>query len=290
MKFRRKQFYSISVVSCLAVVLLLAKYMTNTQASEFSFSVMGDVPRTAEEKAILTEQIVKHNQMSQAEFMIHVGDIKSGSEPCLEQIYQSVAMQLKTLDVPTFIVPGDNEWNDCEDPDEAWQFWEDAFINFEQNWKYPWQVIHQDKQKENWAFIYQDVLFIGINLVGGRIHNQIEWDEKIASNLDWIDYWFGSSAVKMAVIFAQASPDKKHANFIQGFREMAKLFGEKILFIHGDGHEWLYSEGWLEPTIVRIQVAKGGIADPLQVTVNINDSRQFELERDPFNRKKEAGK
>jgi len=290
MKFQRKQIYVILILLCFFGVLFLSKYMTSIYSTAFSFSVMGDVPRTAAEKTILTEQIVKHNQLSQAEFMIHVGDIKSGSEPCVEQIYQAVAMQLKTLDVPTFIVPGDNEWNDCEDPDEAWQFWTDTFINFEKHWEYPWQVIHQDKQKENWAFIYQDVLFIGINLVGGRIHNQIEWDEKIASNLDWIDYCFGRSAVKMVVIFAQASPDEKHANFIQGFRKMAKLFGEKILFIHGDGHEWLYMEGWLEPNIVRIQVAKGGIADPLQVAVNINDSQQFKLERDPFNRKKEADK
>ncbi|MFC1549670.1 hypothetical protein ACFL46_00065 [Candidatus Neomarinimicrobiota bacterium] len=286
MKFHRKQFYYLIVVSCLAVVLLLAKYMTSIHATVFSFSVMGDVPRTAEEKAILTEQIVKHNEMSQAKFMIHVGDIKSGSEPCIEQIYQSVAMQLKALDVPTFIVPGDNEWNDCEDPDEAWKFWADTFLNFERNWNYPWKVIHHTTQKENLAFVYQNVLFIGINLVGGLIHSQSEWDEKIAYNLDWIKYCFDKRDVKLAVIFAQASPDEKHASFIQEFREMAKLFGKKILFIHGDGHEWLHMDGWLEPNIVRIQVAKGGIADPLEVSINIDDSKQFAFERNPFNRVK----
>ena len=40
---------------------------------------MGDVPRSEEEKTILKEQISKHNKYSSAQFVIHVGDIKSGN-------------------------------------------------------------------------------------------------------------------------------------------------------------------------------------------------------------------
>ena len=116
--------------------------------SEFSFSVMGDVPRNEEEKIILTYQILNHNAKSSAQFMIHVGDIKSESNPCEEQVYIDVAAQLLKLDVPTFIVPGDNEWNDCQDPGKAWQFWERSFLNFEQNWNIDWEVDHQQRQKE----------------------------------------------------------------------------------------------------------------------------------------------
>jgi hypothetical protein len=180
--------FTILLVSALAFFILLTLSAMQQRSiekdGEFSFSVMGDVPRTEEEKTILTDQILHHNARSTAQFMIHVGDIKSGSDPCDEQVYKDVAAQLLMLDVPTFIVPGDNEWNDCQDPDKAWQFWEQYFLNFEQNWNIGWEVTHQQEQKENLAFVYHDVLFIGLNLVGGRIHDQEEWDEKICNDLD----------------------------------------------------------------------------------------------------------
>lgn len=80
------------------------------------FSVMGDVPRSDAEKEILRRQIDRHNAVGRARFVVHVGDIKSGQSPCTEAAYDSVARILKSLDVPLFIVPGDNEWNDCIAP------------------------------------------------------------------------------------------------------------------------------------------------------------------------------
>ena len=66
------------------------------------------------------------------------------------------------------------------------------------------------------------------------------------------------------------------------FRTAAKIFTKPILFIHGDGHRWLYTNPWLEQNITRIQVDQGKIADPLQVTIKINKEIFFEFEREPF--------
>lgn len=253
------------------------------QDTEFSFSVMGDVPRNEEEKIILNNQILSHNAESSAKFMIHVGDIKSGSDPCDEQSYTDVAAQLLKLNVPTFIVPGDNEWNDCQEPDKAWQFWVSTFLNFEQQWNIEWEVIHQPEQKENLVFLYHDVLFIGINLVGGRIHDQTQWDEKISNDLDWLKFCLNNIESGAAVVFAQANPDEKHTGFVNGFKALARNYSKQILFIHGDGHKWLYENPWLVPNMIRVQVDKGGIADPLQVTISRSKPKLFEFERDVFN-------
>jgi hypothetical protein len=80
---------------------------------------MGDVPRSEVEDSIIQQQIQGHNDSSNSEFMIHVGDIKDGISPCDENVYKKVKGYLKKIKVPTFIVPGDNEWNDCENPEIA---------------------------------------------------------------------------------------------------------------------------------------------------------------------------
>ncbi|MEE9189412.1 MAG: hypothetical protein V3U16_01420, partial [Candidatus Neomarinimicrobiota bacterium] len=183
----------------------------------------------------------------------------------------------------TFIVPGDNEWNDCNDPEKAWQFWESTFLNFEQNWNIDWEIAHQQEQKENLAFVYREVLFIGINLVGGRIHDQAEWDEKISYDLDWLKFCLNNFDSETAVVFAQANPDDKHTEFINGFEILARIYSKQILFIHGDGHKWHYENPWLVPNMIRVQVDKGGIADPLQVTITGNKSKLFKFERNAFN-------
>jgi hypothetical protein len=108
-------------LNILITVLLVS--CTSKDQGKLIFSVMGDVPREASEDLLLQRQIAAHNQYSKSEFILHVGDIKTGSAPCAEEVYQRVAGFLKQIKVPTFIVVGDNEWNDCVDPDQAWIYW-----------------------------------------------------------------------------------------------------------------------------------------------------------------------
>lgn len=243
---------------------------------------MGDVPRSEEEKSLLQKQIITHNRLSSSRFMVHVGDIKAGSTPCNEAVYAQVAGYLKELNVPTFIVPGDNEWNDCEKPDEAWAYWEKYFRSFEQNWDVPFKVEHQIEQTENFAFVIRDVVFIGLNLVGGKVHDQRVWDEKMQNDADWLKLQLQRKNLRAAILFAQANPNKKHDLFMKQFRKSARLFQKKILFVHGDGHRWLHDEPWLEKNITRIQVDKGGIADPLQISVVWGEQMRFQFNRSPF--------
>lgn len=282
------QLRKLILITVLGLVVLMVVDCNSTlrivkyQPDSLVFSVMGDVPRSEAEKVLLQKQIDQHNQLSPAQFVFHVGDIKSGQTPCDEDNYTLVAGYLKQLMVPVFIVPGDNEWNGCANPDQAWNYWDQHFMAFDQNWDVPFEVQRQASYPVNNAFVQQNVLFIALNLVGGRIHDQVEWDTMLQNAYDWIGQQLQGKNISAAVILAQANPDAKHRIFMDQFLPLVKEFERPVLFIHGDGHHWLHDDPWQVPNLIRIQVDKGGIADPLQVTISGNMTKTFKFERLPF--------
>jgi hypothetical protein len=271
----------------ITVIFICFLYIASCQTDKTDpliFSVMGDVPRSAAEDTLLQRQIQAHNKYSQAEFMLHVGDIKSGGAPCDEEVYQRVSGFLKQIKVPTFIVPGDNEWNDCPDPSVAWKLWTEYFIDFDKNWSYGPDIHRQQNANENISWITKDVLMVGINLVGGRIHDQTEWDAMIENANEWIksQLKWAKQNVQAAVIFAQANPKSKHQKFMQSFLAEIEKFKKPVLFVHGDGHRWIYEKSWKLPNLTRVQVDQGRIALPLEVIVNFVTDSTFQFNRSPF--------
>ena len=145
-------------------------------------------------------------------------------------------------------------------------------MGFEENWSSFADIERQNIRKENFAFQYKGVLILGLNLVGGIVHDSLEWKSRHRQNADWVENQFNKSKydVRATVIFAQAKLDEKHFSFTERFLESCREFKKPVIFIHGDGHEWIYDNPWLESNLIRIQVDKGGIAPPLQVTVELN--------------------
>jgi len=119
--------------SQLDVALSGTGFSTNLPGSPVTFSVTGDYPYGSSELADLEQHMNDHNRFSPADFFVHVGDINAGSESCQQQRYEDVAALLKTLAVPAFIIPGDNEWTDCSNPTQGWAWWAASFTDFDQN-------------------------------------------------------------------------------------------------------------------------------------------------------------
>lgn len=76
------------------------------------------------------------NLQHRYKFIVHVGDIKAGWTDCNAEKYSDVAeifahesnqLHYDTRDV--FFAIGDNDWNDCDDPDSALSYWMNAFGN-----------------------------------------------------------------------------------------------------------------------------------------------------------------
>ena len=245
------------------------------------FCAMGDVPYSAEEKLLLTKQIA--DLPATAEFVVHVGDIKAGGPPCNEAVYRQVAGILRQSANPLFIIPGDNEWNDCVDPDpqQAWKFWSKHFMRFEQGWKHNLPVFRQLEREENFSFVRNGVLFIGLNIVGGRVHNPAEWKQRHAECLDWVrrNLKARGNEVSSLVIFGHAQPVSNHSDFFDPFIEDAMQFGKPILYLHGDGHRWIHDRPFAAKNILRVQVDQGGIAAPVKITVTDDPEEPFLFDR-----------
>jgi hypothetical protein len=76
-----------------------------TTVQQVVFYAIGDVPYSPDQSITLKKQIKLIP--NDAEFLIHVGDIRSGHNPslnCLRKEYSDVATLLRTSSVPVFII------------------------------------------------------------------------------------------------------------------------------------------------------------------------------------------
>ncbi|MDP7204278.1 MAG: metallophosphoesterase [Pirellulaceae bacterium] len=265
--------------SVLVIMVLVHSWAGAAEPVVATFYAMGDVPYTPEDDAILPKHIAA--LPSDAEFIVHVGDIKDGSTPCDEAVYVKVSGMLRKSAHRLFIVPGDNEWNDCAKPAPSWDFWTKYFMKFDRYWENGLVVARQEKRQENFTFFHKDILFIGINLVGGKVHDAEEWKNRHRQNVNWIRQQLEKNGEKSRcmVLFGHAQPATKHDDFFGPFVEIAGAYGKPVLYLHGDGHRWIKDRPFGAKNILRVQVDQGAIASPLKVTVGLNEEAPFGFER-----------
>ncbi len=264
----------------LAILLALASASAaRAQGQPGTFSVIADIPYGQPD--LFQGFVEDHNRMSPSGLFFHLGDIKSGSDACVDFYYAQTFDIMTQLAVPSFLVPGDNEWNDCLDPDAAWILWEAYFSDFEQRFCGVPPVEAQLVRHENFAFVDDGVLFIGLNLVGGSVHDPAEWDLRLQQDADWVEQQFTSKGaqVRAAIVLAQAERSGSRDLFFDQFDASASAFGKPILFLHGDSHDWAYNASWGAPNVSRISIQQND--PPLEVTVTL-DASPFVFERAPW--------
>ena len=237
------------------------------------FTTIGDTPYTNRDARDLPHKLNAIDNRSA--FIIHLGDIKSGNQQYDEKKYASVADILSNSIKPVFIVPGDNEWNDCTDPDLAWQYWDKHFMRFDQLWPHKFNVSRQNIHPENFSFVHEKVLFIGISIVGGHVHDKAEWKQRLADDLKWTIDSLNEQAndVTKVVIFGHASPSKKHNDYFNGLVNQAGFYTKPISYLHGDGHQWAKRRPYKKAqNILLVQVS---LNRPVTVTVTKDNKSPF---------------
>jgi Big-like domain-containing protein/K319-like protein/IPT/TIG domain-containing protein len=269
----------LSFVGCLVV---LAGVPTLGWATDqpITFSVTGDVPYGDSEVPVFQGQVNSHNVYSPSDFFVHLGDVFSGSESCAEFRYSRVADIMHQLTVPAYVIPGDNETTDCANPGQGFQLWTQYFQGFENAFCGVPTTTRQASRPENFTFLKDGVLFVGINLVGGTNDTQIMLDDAAWTTQQLQTY---QSSVRAAVIFAQAGPGGNHSTFFTPFVQAAASFAKPILYIHGDGHVWLQDRPFgAAQNVLRTQVDRGGLAPPVQITVSMDAVNPFVFNRNPW--------
>eukprot|EP00957_Ditylum_brightwellii_P184146 14026317-Ditylum_brightwellii.AAC.1 len=225
------------------------------------------------------------------EFVVHVGDMKKSGRGCHNETYGTVAAMFKESRKPFYIVPGDNDWHDCEKPMDAWKLWKEHFLNFDQNWSKQYKVNYQRGRRENFSFFGRSVLFLGVHVIGEGKHQRSAkgyhskaWDRRISDNVSWtageLKRISTDRKVGAVVIFAHAFPNTRHSKAC--FDEISRLANEydiPFLYIQGDEHSWREDNPFKSDKIRRVVVDRGGIADPVQVTIDLRNETVFSFER-----------
>ncbi len=254
---------------------------TRRKPAALTFAAMGDGPRTPAEWRVLVRQLDAVARDGRSAFIVHVGDIWRGAPQLPESHYRRMADLLGASRVPVCIVPGDNEWNDTRDPNRAWTYWKRHLLGLEERFAGMPRVFRQAGRPENVAWVSSGVLMVGINLVGGRVHDAEEWRMRHRQDAEWVKENLGrfGDSVRAAVVFAQAAPSKRNTDFTGRLARAAAAWGRPLLYLHGDGHVFKVWRPWMVPNMTRVQVDRVGIAPPLLVTVTPDPNPTFRFDR-----------
>ena len=98
--------------------------------------------------------------------LFHLGDWNpTSSSSCLESSYQEMDALYSHSGIPVYLVPGNTDIIDCTNPQQAQGYWYKYLLRYdEKHWPLPtaWNVT---RQEENFAYLYNGVLFVGIHFV-----------------------------------------------------------------------------------------------------------------------------
>ena len=196
------------------------------------FIAMGDMPYNALENKLLTapdgaiaQAIVAYDPA----VLIHYGDLKSGGEPCTDELLKERRTQLSNLNPHKIVyTPGDNDWTDCDRDFIKSPMDELQRLDFLRELFYQGQgaqmtrdiagLVHQHQLLgkglvENALWQIKDVVFGTLHMVGGnngrkeillsdkdRALDAVE--QRDAANLAWIDTLFARADAAAALVIS----------------------------------------------------------------------------------------
>jgi hypothetical protein len=224
--------------------------MNPTILAALAFALMGDVPYSGHQAALLDGMIERMNAERLA-FVVHVGDITSGTGPCGDEWLDARKQQFARLQHPFVLIPGDNDWTDCRrtgfDPMERLAKWRSLFCA-------PVAGLSLERQPgkycENVRWVHDGVVFVGLNIPGGN--NNLDDDPaEHGERMQAVFAWLGEAEALARrndglVVLMQANPFLKPrlggANGFDGILERLRRLGEsmpgKVLLVHGDTHRY----------------------------------------------------
>jgi hypothetical protein len=256
--------------------LLFLLSASSVRAEPLRFFAAGDLPYFAAE----SEQLRDLFDTAEAEgtpFLIHVGDIKSGSRPCTDANLKDVADLFRVRAVPVVYTPGDNEWTDChregagaKDPRERLARVREVFYGDP-------DVLRLDRlgvvrgagtdaadYPENYTFIRGGVLFATLHVVGSNNGSapddpvaEAEFEARDAANVRFLRQAATLARERDAtamVIILHANPQFEKTRPARGFVrlqgalvELLGAYPRPVLAIHGDTHRFKYDRPLLDP-------------------------------------------
>lgn len=278
-----------AISALLAAAMMLAAPAASTQTwfgdDEFAFVAIGDLPYYrggAREEHY--QRLVDAVNAAEPDFVIHVGDFKTGSSRCSNERFATERNRMNSLDAAVIYTPGDNEWTDCHrrdagryDPNErlarlrAMFFADDRSLGGQ-----PIDLLRQPSvdsgapTPENAFWWHNDIAFATVHVVGSEnnVDDASEFAGRDAANTAWISRAFaeataaGSPAIVLALHADMFGSDRRSAGFratLAAIGAGARAFGGPVLMIHGDSHRFTVDQAMMDiapdlDNVTRLQV------------------------------------
>lgn len=231
---------------------------------------MGDKYRQNRKSDVINEM---ENLSPDGQFTVHLGDFNNVIHGCNMNSYIEFRdFIVQHMPVPTFVTPGDNELNDCPDPQTAWTYWRSFISNIDTEWSHPsFEVFRQVGQEENFAFYLQSVLYVGLNVVGGVAFDRKLWRKQLRMNARWIRNQMSlheSQGVEALVIFGHDDNIDKHEIFFSALSKNVKEFDIPTVYIHESNNSSEVRTNVLNTTKLWFASIEGGTLPFAKVTVD----------------------
>jgi hypothetical protein len=240
----------------------------------FNFMALGDMPYRVPEDYVKFDRLIAAINVAKPAFSVHIGDIKSSSEPCTDEYFKSIHTRFQRFEQPLVYTPGDNEWTDCHreragryNPRERLAKIREIFFTepTKSLGKAPMPVESQGKiapayakYVENTRFWKNGVLFVQVHVVGSNNGFEttdqdavLEYFERNKANIAWLDDSVkvaGAGSAKAIVIAMQSNLydisqkfpavplASGHGDTIKAIERIAKVFAKPMLVVQGDEH------------------------------------------------------
>ena len=261
----------------LILMLLLGGWDAPAQAAPLRFFALGDIPYTDTQERVL-ESLFATAVSQKTPFLVHVGDIKGGGEPCTDDQLDRIAKVFRAQPVPVIYAPGDNEWTDChrlraggQDPLERLGRLRQVFFATPEVLRLA-RLGRLDRLKgrrgadfpELYAFMREGVMFVVLHVVGsnnnyrkGQARAIAEFQQRDRANLDLLQAATVLAKQRRAramVLFFHADPLFENAKPTKGFapirKALVRLLSEypgPVLLVHGDTHRFRHDHPLLDP-------------------------------------------
>lgn len=244
-------------------LLLLAAGTLAAQADDrLSFAVWGDMPYSRVERELAVDLLAEQSRQPLA-FSLHIGDLKSGNQPCDDALFADRQALLAHSRHPLVLLPGDNDWLDCarasaggHDPFERLAALRQRFFTAPT----PFPLQRQAAAPENTRWIGHGVLFVGVNLPGSPLPDNAAAQALRRNVLDWLDEAAALAdpqTVRATVIAFHAHPgfaahgrggvSVRHVWFLDRLVAWAKHDRRPLLLIHGDTHTYRVDKPLVDP-------------------------------------------
>jgi hypothetical protein len=221
------------------------------------------VPYSQPQANLLNDLIDAMNAQPLA-FVVHVGDITSGTGPCGDEWLEARRDQFARIKHPFVLLPGDNEWTDCRrtgfDPMERLEKWRSLFC-------FPVKELRLERQQgkycENVRWQHDNFVFVGVNIPGGNNNlsdDPAEQTERMRAVFAWLDEAEALARQRDGlVVLMHANPFLTRRSGADGYaevRERLRRLGAtmpgNVLLVHGDTHQYRDDEPL--PGLRRVEV------------------------------------